>query len=394
MWKPSNEDELIRALELGEVKESNSIEFKREIGDTPGARAETAKDLSSFAIDGGVIVIGVQEDKKAGTFSAYPIKLAEAVERIEQVAQSRVDPPLNVRVTPIASARDNNLGYLYVEVPPSPDAPHMVGGIYYARGDRTTRRMADAEVVRMHLARRDQSERIRDLLGKEILRDPIPEGALGHLFLVALPLLAHAGMAADLVWNRPADLYKLIRRAETGLPGGLGEWAPNFQWASRTIATPHGTSQSSFYPSRGGSLTADEGGSIDIEVREGGEVIMFAGRATDFIDGASQQVLMDSLIISNAYKFVRVAKEISDVTGYRGPWSFAISATRLRGLRPYMQNSMFSTGSTWADDDFQATATARYGELEADDAAVVVRLVGRLIRGLGRVPGFKDILPL
>ncbi|MGC5173271.1 helix-turn-helix domain-containing protein [Microbacterium sp. DT81.1] len=171
MWFPRTDSDIQLAITEGSLSETKYLDAKRESGDTNSARAETAKDMASFALDGGSLIIGVEEDKKTGAFSLAPQPLAGLPEKLEQIAANRIDPPLFIRVTEIASASDPSRGYVLVEIPPSPTAPHMVDSRYFARGDRTTRKLTDAEVVRFHSQRHGQEERLGALLRDEIERE-------------------------------------------------------------------------------------------------------------------------------------------------------------------------------------------------------------------------------
>ena len=62
MLKVESEAQIRLAIEDGNLAESHHLEAKAEVGATEGKRKETAKDLSSFAIDGGMLFIGVAED--------------------------------------------------------------------------------------------------------------------------------------------------------------------------------------------------------------------------------------------------------------------------------------------------------------------------------------------
>jgi hypothetical protein len=73
---------------------------------------------------------------------------------VEQVALTRLDPPLVVRNHEIPASGRPGEGYLVVAIPPSPTAPHMVDHEYWARGDKTKYRLSDPEVLRLHERRR------------------------------------------------------------------------------------------------------------------------------------------------------------------------------------------------------------------------------------------------
>jgi hypothetical protein len=62
----------------------------------------------------------------------------------------RPDEGVPVRTVSVESSSGANRGFLLVQVPPSPRAPHMVDGRYCGRADRTNRPLSNAEVIRLH----------------------------------------------------------------------------------------------------------------------------------------------------------------------------------------------------------------------------------------------------
>jgi hypothetical protein len=186
-WLPTSEDQLRGALDQGILTERHTLDFKRELPSGRGENKELARDLAQFAIDGGVLIIGVDDDAQLA-----PVHLQGLRERIDRIARDLVDEPLHVRIDTIPTAADPGKGYLLVTVPPSPTAPHQVDGRYYGRGDTTKHVLPDAEVQRLHqLALRRQRD-ADDLLDAEVQRDPCPPGLRNHahLFAVAQPVSA------------------------------------------------------------------------------------------------------------------------------------------------------------------------------------------------------------
>ena len=156
-WVPESEEELERAIAHG-LEETHHLELKRQLGDGGPANVELARDLAALAVDGGVLLIGVDEGNEKQPPRLNPVRLSGLAERIEQVAGTRIDEPivyLQFRV--IRSAANAAVGYLAVMVPESSQAPHMVDERYYGRGDRTKRVLTNDEVSRLH-AERDREE--------------------------------------------------------------------------------------------------------------------------------------------------------------------------------------------------------------------------------------------
>ena len=135
-WPPRTETALETAAKDRHLVEKHGLELKREL--PPGSDSsnkELARDLASLAIDGGLLIIGVDEDKN---YALTPVPLEGLAERVEQVAGSRIDEPLALDgVIEIESAAKPSDGYLLVRVPASPRAPHMVDNRYWGRGDKT-----------------------------------------------------------------------------------------------------------------------------------------------------------------------------------------------------------------------------------------------------------------
>jgi Putative DNA-binding domain len=139
-WLPDTEDRLREMLDHGLLSERHTVDFKEQLDSGKGANKEHARDLAQFGPDGGVLIVGVNDDGQL-----TPIQLAGQRERIDQIARTIPDPPMHVRIEEIPAAGQPAKGYLLVVVAPSPDAPHQVDGRYYGRGDTTKHVLSDAE---------------------------------------------------------------------------------------------------------------------------------------------------------------------------------------------------------------------------------------------------------
>lgn len=113
MWPPHSASSLEDFLEHDEPQETHHIDFKREITDD---RRHFAQHLASFATDGGWIVVGVDEPHP-GTFEPAPLSLADQAERAENIAHTRIDPPLYIETTRL-ERDDGTSGYFLVRIPP------------------------------------------------------------------------------------------------------------------------------------------------------------------------------------------------------------------------------------------------------------------------------------
>ncbi|GHC37769.1 hypothetical protein GCM10010308_65480 [Streptomyces vinaceusdrappus] len=76
-WMPKTEVDLQDAVDGGLFEESHHLDLKKA-PNSKGDNKELARDLSSFAVDGGTLIIGVQENKESRTFGLAPPALERA----------------------------------------------------------------------------------------------------------------------------------------------------------------------------------------------------------------------------------------------------------------------------------------------------------------------------
>ncbi len=154
MWIPKTEAEIRAVLASRELRETPGFDGKREIPRS----VDLATDVAAMAADGGVLLIGVDEDDQGILSVATPIDLAGARERVDQMVRTNIAEPPRVEVRSIECEEDRARGYLVVIVPQSPRAPHMVTtkghNRYYGRGDTGNRVLAEGEVARLYERRR------------------------------------------------------------------------------------------------------------------------------------------------------------------------------------------------------------------------------------------------
>jgi len=124
-WKPRSIADVQVAIDDGSMRERHWLDAKAEAGGTDSAKKGLAKDLASFANDGGALLIGVPENKAAQTLTIDPVLLDGLSETVDQIARTRCDPPVFVVCHPLTTQPEEDgkaRGILLVEVPPSPDA--------------------------------------------------------------------------------------------------------------------------------------------------------------------------------------------------------------------------------------------------------------------------------
>lgn len=387
-WTPSSEDDINAAIANQTLGESHYLDCKREIKGGSGANKELARDLASFAPDSGGLLIGVEEDKAARGWSLYPVPLAGLAERIEQVAQQTVDPPLFVIPHVIPTPNDSTLGYVFVEVPGSAVAPHMVDGIYYGRGDSTRARMSDAEVLRYHSRRTALEDVGERLLDEEIRREPVPEPHRknGHMYLVAQPVTGHASIAQTFVRGRNGPLLELLREADAVVPAAIRQYAPAPDFASEHSRRAAGSAMSSYGLSTGRAWSAEsrEDSLIDIEFREDGGIRVLVGRMTAYWAERQVGIINDGLAVAYALRLSAWAARLGDQVGYRGAWVLGFHGSALQGLLSSIKHErIWGDSQAYDAESYRAVTTAPHIEMVEKPGLVAERLVGRLVRGLG-----------
>lgn len=389
-WLPETEPDVREAVDSGTLAETHYLDVKREVGATTRGRKELARDLASFAIDGGALLVGVAEDQQQ-TWSLHPGPLAGQAERIEQVAHAVVDPPLFVTVRLIETEDDPARGYMVVEVPPSPSPPHMVDGVYYGRGDRVRVRLTDAEVTRQHAARQSVEDLGRRLLAGEEARDHVPaeERQVGRLYLIAQPVGAPRRLALSMLGDGYHGMIGFVQAAERGLPYEVQRCEPTPQSLAQYVRrADRGALVSNAAGGAGRTLDPAFGGEedlADLEVLEDGGLRMLLGPITWESRGVRR--IDDALAAAYCRRLVHWSATMAEQTGFRGRWVLGVLAVRLRGLESaaFHGEVIGRRGAAWDREEYRQVTMAHLPELQQQPWAVAERLAGQLLRGLGTV---------
>jgi len=394
-WLLTSEEHLQAALDGGFISESHYLDVKRELPTTKGGNRELARDMASFAIDGGTLIIGLEEDKTTGTYSLSPQPLKGSEEHVEQVARAIADPALAVTTRRIPSQADPDTGYLIIHVPPSPVAPHMVDNRYLGRGDKTKYYLPDPEVVRLHERRRATEADALALLQAEFDRDPIPaeRREQAHLFLLAEPVAAPPEMLLALTsgpgWNQ--RLGEFAARAHTAEVNQAlaytGGFSPDLDYASNGARRPRGAARADHRLATDRTLREDarDEDVVELEVHEDGGLRIFMGRLSDTMDDG-EKVLFDTAAVIYVRRLLALVRAAAEEGGYFGNWVLALGATGLRGCRSYLLQMHWPGGGSdprYTDDIYRQATRASYAELVANPGQVAELLLGRLLRALG-----------
>ncbi|MEZ0362638.1 helix-turn-helix domain-containing protein [Mycobacterium sp. pUA109] len=379
-WRPTTLEEVETAIKNGLVEENHFLDLKRELSSAQSATRDIAKDIAAFAIDGGLVLIGVDEGPPV---AINPISLNGLAERVEQVGLMAVSEPVSVTTRLLRTANDPELGVLAVSVPASPRAPHMVDGRYYARGDKTNFRLSDQEVFRFHQRRVEtRSDLIAD--AEAVLEGAAPEQSL--VAVVAEPLSSTTdfleSLSAHPSWND--EVRALVLSAVTNRQHG---YSPSLASPLRPQRRPNGVALTT----SGEPIGSGQQRTAEVTFNESGRIGLISERPTDTRSFANVnprppdvKVVLDDLIVGNVELVVRLTAQVGRKYSYYGGWQIAVVVNGLNGATSIKAVDQWGDpGPTYTEATYGRATEAMFNELDAEPDKVTARLVLRLLRSLG-----------
>ena len=366
-WRPESLGELQSFIDNGLAQETHCAEFKER----PPSNRDVAKHLAGLAIDGGDLVFGVAE-RRAGEFTIKPLEHAGVTERIDQIAQARVDRPLLVEVHLLMDDSDPTQGVLWVSVPSSPEAPHQVDGTYYKRAGKQTLPMSDAEVERLMLSRRTTLEGIESTLRAAMADDA--DGNLAHIFVVAQPI----GAAPDELYDAIGGMQGW-HAFETEVAGLLGTSVIGAWGSGRyTIGSQHHSDRA----------RKGEGSYKELSFFNSGAVQWFSETGSFFDARSNHQRLLPDEVVDACLEAVKALYAIANKTRHRRSWDIGIGVTRVKGLKGYLdqRHSFFLDLDhvlPFRDDDYVRIRRVSYLHLQKNKWDIVRSLTHSFVEGCG-----------
>jgi hypothetical protein len=385
-WTPATWAEVVEAAAGGLLDESHWVDLKRELATGKASvNTDLAKDLASFAVDGGLLIIGIEDhDSHAGAVCGTP--LAGLADRIDQIARDKVRPSLTVRSHQIENPDAPGVGCLLVHVPPSPLAPHMVDYTYYGRGDRANIRLADEQVRAIIADRHRARGDVLDALGAMVVNDPIPAREFGHLYLLAQPEAAPSECLVDFLDRR--DAHDIVNRTLLSIQAAReGEgFEPDLVSLPHSIRRAEGTAFTTLSP----AYTPYERTAVDLEVREDGGVRLTCGAGVtnenpERFMHETKRVVFPGIARGLTRSFVAFAGALGkEHAAYQGQWQLALRIDKTTGAYSADALHSFTASLTpYSRDFYERTTTATTEELVTSPADVAGRLVNPLLRSLG-----------
>jgi hypothetical protein len=394
-WTPSAWSDVVEAAAGGLLDESHWADLKQEL--PAGKRThntELAQDLASLAVDGGLLVVGI-EDHNSRAGRVCGVELAGLADRVDQVARDKVRPSLVVRSREVPDPDRPGWGCLLIHVPPSAEAPHMVDYVYFGRGDRANARLSDEQVRAVIEDRRRSRTDVLAELRRMAEDDPIPADArqLGHLYLLAQPETAAEEALVELLarGDTMRILQEIIELIVRQRGNSTTRFAPDVHRLLNRVPRAEGLALTSYHPEDG---PGSEQTLLELVIREDGGIRLTCGRGTDAFPSPRlapsdrpPMAVIAILVLGLTHFVAALAGRLADeYAAYQGQWRLGIRMDRLRGAVPLdllEGHPLHRPGHPYTRDICEKVTSASTEELVNAPHAVAERLVAQLLRGLG-----------
>ena len=383
-----------------QVAENHYTELKSTYERTDGGRREMAKDIAALALDGGALIVGINEDEVGRAVEVSPVDLAGFAERLDQAATYRCDPPVQVGIDLLPHPEDPVKGVLVVQVPANPLAPVMVDGRYYGRGERAVRQLGDAEVVRLHQNRAGQADHVERTLTAAVTDAQsglMPNsGKEGRLVVVAEPApIRRTDLMADVYgpnnwwrWYEVADARaaQFVQIQDDRSPVlaeclyAGGPFSPFSSYrGSEADRQPRGVMVTIGANTSGGFdgyLQLDESGALRLGVSK----FIRWERSTSVLDW--------HFAISASVYIVGMYQQVCEKSGIQSQLDMGICMDELQGVVPSPPSDRhgrqaWDLVSSYANQSYRATTRLTVPEMTGDLTRAMERVWGPLLRPLG-----------
>ncbi|MDQ0144969.1 AlbA family DNA-binding domain-containing protein [Pseudarthrobacter niigatensis] len=387
MWQPTSESDIAEGIRSGAISESHYLEVKEQ-----ARNEQIAQTLASFAIDGGLFIIGIAEVKEGDgskRLVAKPVTIEGMIERIDGISRNAIEPPLPVTTQLIPAG--HGLGFVVVSVQPSPVAPHMTGNKYYGRGDASKHALSDAEVLRHHQRRQEQTDVGMKLLDEAESNDymPVAEREHGHIYLISEPLMPTNELLVEQFMNDDQALIEFVLSGQNRCKANLASFAPSPQDATRIKHRDLGVSIVNGDAEGVGQVPRptyfSERSILDIELLESGGIRILIGRGTEKWT-PEESMICDGLAVAYAQRLAHWTSMLSERYAYRSLWTLGLRMNGLKGWPSHMMKDnspSFEPPRTMHSDVYSRAITVSASALASTPDDVVESLVGRLLKILG-----------
>ncbi|MBY4039159.1 ATP-binding protein [Rhodococcus fascians] len=394
-FAPSSWGDIETAAASGILDEGRWVELKKEVPATNKAtNKELAKDLASLSVEGGTLIIGIEEAKAGIAGKVVGADLSSLQTRINQVSQSTIRPSLHVATSIFPNPDDPALGVMVVTVPASASAPHMVDGNYWGRTEHGKSPLSDDQVRRLmgnrhpaveefkaRLAAVSEDHRALDATlrrsGQLVLRfEPIAPSYTGP---VSDAMTGHPGHAiAELITGTQSIHQPFLSDADQKNPHSDGWFVTSLRKND-----PYAARQP-----RGSVLV--ELTKVSVLVDDEGAWSIVSGAATrpcgNDPDG-ELCVYTRHILEMTHIACAAVAKFSTDKAHYYGEWRVGVRIDNLADTKPseaFRQDSYrFADVEPFKRPTYESVTTTSTQELEGHPSQIVERLLKNLLRGMG-----------
>jgi hypothetical protein len=381
-------------------RERQWIDFKRrlypEAGAPPGGAArekvseELARDMASMAEAGGFLVFGVKEDKAQHTFEVDEMDLPVGLhETVDAVARNRITPPLTVSPVLVPNPAVRTKGFLVVEIPESPESPHMTDYTYWGRSETGRIRLSDERVERLMLARGRLEDQLAEHMASTADADPVSAGDRRetHFYFTAVPTRRWPDMLARYTVGDEAQMRL------AGLVHRLAEETRRADRTGRSIAYSRVGGYRRSQRVEGLWMNSWDGAAVEgrgraVGVDDGGTVRYISLATTGrWTADPSPSFVREWDLLFQAGDMIRLVAVLAAEIGYRGTWALGVEADRLRGLESGITDvsriERSAANGGYDADGYSRSTRASFLELCDRPYEVVSRLMRPLLRGLG-----------
>jgi hypothetical protein len=385
MWIPTSEQEILLAIDTGDLIETATFDAKASL---PAKGKDLAIDVAAMATDGGSLLYGLGEDENDRPTVPQPFKLAGARERVDQIVRTSISEPPAIEVYSIPTDDDPSLGYLVVHVPASPRAPHMVtvgkDHRYYGRGATGNAPLTEGEVARLYERRQRWEVDRDDLLDEAINAAQIdPHEDFAYLHLVARPVVPdedlldrargdeHVVQFLNRLFSAASSAEVFPTRFAPDLHGGYNYERRADGWAvSRGLGTER-------------EERRDASAVLDCVIGLDGSGRLFCGRAAE--RRQDQLIIIDVVVAGLTARFLAVIGGLYAEGDYREPVDVGLAVTGLRGGISHVMSRRFGISPTPYDkDQYRRTDRFPAPALSSDPRGAASKLVQPLARAITR----------
>lgn len=394
MWSPATAADLMAAIDAGALPhEAAAFEVKSQL---PASKAnrDIAVDVSAMSTEGGVIIYGVLEDKEAMTFIATPVELAGIKDRISDVVTANVRERIEFDVRLLPLEGDVARGFVVVDVPASPRAPHMVetkGEFrFYGRVPGGNVVLTEAQIALLYERRREVEREAERALAEAIAQAPLSAapGMRGDLHLVARPLLSDKGVRRR-AWTGDdgPELGAAVANARDALRF-KPPWDPNFGdilSGGQNLVTLDGFAL--LNPPIVRAEERVERYVSRVEVLDEGTCRYFRAAVAEQREDVGQFVVRDTSVAQIAAHFSFMAGRLLGAGGYHGPVELSVAIIGAKGAVSAEWFGGVRTPPLGAYpaipfDDYRDRLRVQASRLADEPCDVAAALLSRLLRAL------------